>query len=79
MLFLDEPTSGLSSRDSAQIMDILKELTYAGQLVFAVLHQPSSDLFKMLDRLFMLDGGHPVYWGNLLNAVRHFNELRPGA
>ena len=76
VLFLDEPTSGLSSRDSAQIMDILKELTYAGQLVFAVLHQPSSDLFKMLDRLFMLDvGGHPVYWGNPLNAVRHFNEL----
>ena len=47
VLFLDEPTSGLSSRDSAQIMDTLKELTYAGQLVFAVLHQPSSDLFKM--------------------------------
>ena len=36
---------GLYSRDSAQIMDILKELTYAGQLVFAVLHQPSS-LFR---------------------------------
>lgn len=76
VLFLDEPTSGLSSRDSEQIMDILKELTYAGQLVFAVLHQPSSDLFKMLDRLFMLDaGGHPIYWGNPLEAVRHFNAL----
>lgn len=76
VLFLDEPTSGLSSRDSEQIMDILKELTYAGQLVFAVLHQPSSDLFKMLDRLFMLDaGGHPIYWGNPLDAVRHFNAI----
>ena len=76
ILFLDEPTSGLSSRDSEQILDILKELTYAGQLVFAVLHQPSSDLFKMLDRLFMLDaGGHPIYWGNPLQAVRHFNAL----
>lgn len=76
VLFLDEPTSGLSSRDSEQIMDILKELTFAGQLVFAVLHQPSSDLFKMLDRLFLLDGGgHPIYWGNPLDAVRHFNSL----
>jgi|SaaInl3SG_22_DNA_1037383.scaffolds.fasta_scaffold00137_15 ABC-type multidrug transport system ATPase subunit len=76
VLFLDEPTSGLSSRDSEQIMDILKELTYAGQLVFAVLHQPSSDLFKMLDRLFLLDqGGHPIYWGNPLDSVRHFNSL----
>ena len=76
VLFLDEPTSGLSSRDSEQIMDLLKELTYSGQLVFAVLHQPSSDLFKMLDRLFLLDaGGHPIYWGNPLDAVRHFNSL----
>ena len=76
VLFLDEPTSGLSSRDSEQILDILKELTYAGQLVFAVLHQPSSDLFKMLDRLFLLDvGGHPIFWGNPLDAVKHFNSL----
>ena len=76
VLFLDEPTSGLSSRDSEQILDILKELTYAGQLVFAVLHQPSSALFKMLDRLFLLDvGGHPIFWGNPLDAVKHFNSL----
>jgi len=76
VLFLDEPTSGLSSRDSEQILDILKELTYGGQLIFAVLHQPSSDLFKMLDRLFLLDiGGHPIYWGNPLDAVKHFNAL----
>ena len=76
VLFLDEPTSGLSSRDSEQVMDLLKELTYSGQLVFAVLHQPSSDLYKMLDRLFMLDaGGHPIYWGYPLEAIRHFNSL----
>ena len=76
VLFLDEPTSGLSSRDSEQIMALLKELTYSGQLVFAVLHQPSSDLFKMMDRLFLLDGGgHPIFWGNPLDALRHFNSL----
>jgi ABC-type multidrug transport system ATPase subunit len=76
VLFLDEPTSGLSSRDSEQILDLLKELTYNGQLVFAVLHQPSSDLFKMLDRLFLLDkGGHPVFWGNPLDAIQHFNTI----
>ena len=76
VLFLDEPTSGLSSRDSEQIMALLKELTYSGQLVFAVLHQPSSDLFKMMDQLFLLDGGgHPIFWGNPLDALRHFNSL----
>ena len=30
----------------------------------------------MLDRLFMLDaGGHPIYWGYPLEAIRHFNSL----
>ena len=49
VLFIDEPTSGLSSRDSENIMDLLKDLTIKGKLVFVVIHQPSSDIFKMLD------------------------------
>ncbi len=39
ILFVDEPTSGLSSRDSENIMDLLKELTLKGKLVFVVIHQ----------------------------------------
>src|SRR5690606_14208356 len=41
VLFVDEPTSGLSSRDSENIMDLLKELALKGKLVFVVIHQPS--------------------------------------
>jgi len=48
VLFLDEPTSGLSSSDSENIMDLLKELTLQGKLVFVVIHQPSSDIYKCL-------------------------------
>ena len=60
-------------------MDLLKELTYSGQLVFAVLHQPSSDLYKMLDRLFMLDaGGHPIYWGYPLKPFAISTRFRAG-
>ncbi len=55
ILFLDEPTSGLSSRDSENILDLLKELTLKGKLVFVVIHQPSSEIFKMLDKLLILD------------------------
>jgi len=57
VLFLDEPTSGLSSRDSENIMDLLKELALKGKLVFVVIHQPSSDIFKMFDKLMILDTG----------------------
>ena len=47
IMFLDEPTSGLSSRDSENILDLLKELARKGKLLFIVIHQPSSEIFKM--------------------------------
>ena len=34
ILFLDEPTSGLSSRDSENVMDLLRELTLKGKAGF---------------------------------------------
>ena len=73
ILFVDEPTSGLSSRDSENIMDLLKELALKGKLVFVVIHQPSSDIFKMFDRLFILDqGGYPIFNGNPIDAIVYF-------
>jgi len=76
VLFLDEPTSGLSSRDSENVMDLLKELTFKGKLVFVVIHQPSSDIFKMFDKLMILDtGGYPAYYGNPVEAVMYFKQV----
>lgn len=73
VLFLDEPTSGLSSRDSQNIMELLKALSLTGKLVFVVIHQPSSDIFKLFDRLLIMDtGGYPIYYGNPLEAITYF-------
>ncbi|MBC7864649.1 MAG: ATP-binding cassette domain-containing protein, partial [Bacteroidia bacterium] len=76
VLFVDEPTSGLSSRDSENIMDLLKELALKGKLVFVVIHQPSSDIYKMFDKMVILDvGGYPIYYGNPVDAVIYFKRL----
>lgn len=76
VLYVDEPTSGLSSRDSENIMDLLKELALKGKLIFVVIHQPSSDIFKMFDKLMILDvGGYPIYYGNPVDAVSYFKRL----
>ena len=76
VLYVDEPTSGLSSRDSENIMDLLKELSLKGKLIFVVIHQPSSDIFKMFDKLKILDvGGYPIYYGNPVDAVSYFKTL----
>lgn len=73
VLFVDEPTSGLSSRDSENIMDLLKELALKGKQVYVVIHQPSSEIFKMFDKLMIMDtGGFPIYYGNPLDAVIYF-------
>ncbi|GAA0893727.1 ATP-binding cassette domain-containing protein [Fulvivirga kasyanovii] len=76
VLFVDEPTSGLSSQDSENIMDLLKELSLRGKMVFVVIHQPSSDIFKMFDSLIILDvGGLQIYYGNPIEAVTYFKEI----
>lgn len=75
ILFCDEPTSGLSSRDSENIIDLLKELALKGKLVFAVIHQPSSDIFKKFDHLLILDsGGYQIYYGNPVESIVYFKR-----
>lgn len=75
VMFVDEPTSGLSSRDSENVIDLLKELTLKGKLIFVVIHQPSSDIYKMFDKMMIMDvGGYPVYYGPPVEAVSYFKS-----
>lgn len=76
ILFVDEPTSGLSSRDSENVMDLLRESSQKGKLVFVVIHQPSSEIFKMFDKILILDtGGYLVYYGNPIESVMYFKRM----
>ena len=76
VLFVDEPTSGLSSRDSENVIDLLKELTLLGKLVFVVIHQPSSDIYKMFDKVIIMDvGGYPIFYGNPIEAISYFKNI----
>ena len=75
VLFLDEPTSGLSSADTEKVINLLKEQTLKGKLIVVNIHQPSSDVYKLFDRLWLLDkGGYPVFDGNPIDAVIYFKE-----
>jgi len=75
ILFLDEPTSGLSSTDTEKVMNLLKEQTCKGRLIIVNIHQPSSDIYKLFDRLWLLDkGGYPIYDGNPIEAISWFKK-----
>lgn len=76
ILFVDEPTSGLSSNDSENVMDLLRELTLKGKLIFVVIHQPSSEIYKMFDKMIILDtGGYMIYYGNPVESVMYFKRM----
>ncbi|MCT4614138.1 MAG: ATP-binding cassette domain-containing protein [Marinifilaceae bacterium] len=73
ILFADEPTSGLSSMDSEKVMILLKRLTIKGRLVICNIHQPSSDIYKLFDKIIIMDqGGRVIYFGNPSDAVVYF-------
>ncbi len=76
ILYVDEPTSGLSSMDSEKVMLLLKHQARQGRLVIVNIHQPSSDIFKLFDKLWIMDkGGRMIYTGNPLDAIIYFKNL----
>jgi ABC transport system ATP-binding/permease protein len=76
ILFVDEPTSGLSSVDSETVMNLLKEQTYRGKLIIINIHQPSSDLYKMFDKIMIIDkGGYQIFYGNPSEAIVYFKTM----
>ena len=76
ILYVDEPTSGLSSMDSEKVMLLLKHQARLGKLVIVNIHQPSSDIFKLFDKLWIMDkGGRMIYTGNPLDAIIYFKDL----
>jgi len=75
VLFVDEPTSGLSSIDSEKVMLLLKRQSLRGKLVVVNIHQPSSDLFKLFNRVLVMDhGGRVIFQGNPMDAMVYFKE-----
>ncbi|HEY4788807.1 MAG TPA: ATP-binding cassette domain-containing protein, partial [Bacteroidales bacterium] len=75
ILFVDEPNSGLSSADSEKVITLLKRQALKGKLVITNIHQPSSDVFKMFDKLLVMDqGGRIIYYGHPINAITYFKR-----
>lgn len=75
ILFVDEPTSGLSSVDSELVMNLLKEQTDRGKLVIINIHQPGSEIYKMFDKIMIMDkGGYMIFYGNPSEAIVYFKS-----
>eukprot|EP00667_Euglena_gracilis_P002661 EG_transcript_2666 len=75
ILFLDEPTSGLDSFTAESVINTCKDLANHGRTVVATVHQPNSDIFRMMNVVMFLAKGQVVYNGPGSNTIRYFQEL----
>ncbi|KAH7519126.1 hypothetical protein FEM48_Zijuj08G0000700 [Ziziphus jujuba var. spinosa] len=75
LLLLDEPTSGLDSTTAQRILSTLKKLASGGRTVVTTIHQPSSRLYHMFDKVVLLSDGSPIYNGPASAALDYFSSL----
>ena len=70
----DEPTSGLSSKDSEHVVEIIRSMSH-NKIVLVTIHQPSSKIFQMFNKVVLLDkGGRLVFFGTPNEALHYFAQ-----
>ncbi|KAJ6752104.1 hypothetical protein OIU85_002521 [Salix viminalis] len=75
LLFLDEPTSGLDSTTAQRIVSTLWELAKGGRTIVMTIHQPSSRLFYMFDKVLLLSEGNSLYFGERSQVMDYFSSI----
>lgn len=75
VLFLDECTSGLDSFTALSILKLLKTVAQSGITVILTLHQPSYEIFEMIDELIILVQGSVLYNGAAADMMGYFSKF----
>ncbi|CDP00551.1 unnamed protein product [Coffea canephora] len=75
LLLLDEPTSGLDSTTAQRIIATLRWLARGGRTVITTLHQPSSRMYTMFDKVLVLSEGYPIYSGSASLVMEYFASI----
>ncbi|KAI3719930.1 hypothetical protein L6452_20836 [Arctium lappa] len=75
LLLLDEPTSGLDSTTALRLMATLKGLARGGRSVVTTIHQPSSRLYWMFDKVVVLSDGCPIYSGQAGRVMEYLASI----
>ena len=57
LFFLDEPTSGLDAASAYYVMKGIRSLAEGGRTVISIIHQPSSEVFELFEKLCLLSNG----------------------
>jgi ATP-binding cassette, subfamily G (WHITE), eye pigment precursor transporter len=74
LLLCDEPTSGLDSFMAQNVVQVLKNMALKGKTVICTIHQPSSEVFAMFDKVLLMADGRVAYLGTTYEACAFFSQ-----
>lgn len=75
LLLGDECTSGLDSASALTVVELLNELSRRGKTVICTIHQPSSRMFHLFDKILLLSSGRTAYFGSPSAAPAYFASI----
>ena len=75
LVLADEPTSGLDSFTAEKVVRMLRALADDGRAVIVTIHQPSSHVLELFDRVLLLADGFVAFDGTTAAALDHFAAL----
>lgn len=75
VIFLDEPTSGLDISTSKQLVYLLQQLARQGRTLVITMHQPSTPILSMMDRLYAVVNGRCAFIGSVPHLVPYLKTM----
>lgn len=74
LMFCDEPTSGLDSFMAQNVVSVLAGMARKGKTVVCTIHQPSSEVFSLFDKVLLMAEGRVAFLGAPDHACRFFSQ-----
>lgn len=75
VLLADECTSGLDSSSAYTVIQLLRRLSRDGRTIVATIHQPSSQMFQLFDKVLLLASGRVAYFGTPSAVSAYFASI----
>eukprot|EP00171_Calliarthron_tuberculosum_P011897 IDg11897t1 len=75
VLLGDECTSGLDSSSAYTVIQLLRRLSRDGKTIVCTIHQPSSQMFLLFDKVLLLASGRVAYFGAPAAASAYFSSI----
>ncbi len=71
ILLGDECTSGLDSSSAFTVIQLVRQLSQQGKTIICTIHQPSTQMFNLFDKVMLLSSGRVAYFGRP-DAVQNY-------